>query len=71
MTWEKSAADRYIGRDGSPVGKHKSHVARAAVFAAQSEVARVLGGTSPLTNAQMQDVLRAAVKAAPEIFTND
>ncbi len=70
MGLEKAIADKYIGRDGSPVGKHRRsrELTRAAVLAAQTEVAGILNAKSPLTDRQMHSVLLAAVKASPEIF---
>ena len=72
MGIEKTIADRYINRDGSPVtgGPQTSKtLTRIAVAAAQAEMARhTAAGRSPISDKQMHAVLLAAIKASPELF---
>ena len=69
----KQIADRYISRDGSPVGTHskKRDITRAAVLAAQQKLAELHGGKSPIPSRSMHAALVAALKASPELGSSD
>ncbi|NOU05351.1 MAG: hypothetical protein HOO99_04130 [Hyphomicrobiaceae bacterium] len=67
----QTTADRYIGRDGSPVETvpRSRELTRAAVRAAQKVLAASFGGgESPISDAEMHKVLKAAISASPELF---